>query len=92
MHPHSRRLGGTLSAVLLLPTLAGCATIINGRSQDVSLASTPPGVTVKVEDTHAVTPVRMTLKRDADHRAVFSQEGFPERVVKAVEASSAPRH
>ena len=36
-------------AVVALVLLGGCATIVNGRTQIVSVRSSPPGATVKVQ-------------------------------------------
>jgi hypothetical protein len=57
----------------------GCATIVNGRNQDVPLASQPAGATVTVDGLRATTPGTLTLKRDQDYKLVFTKEGFPER-------------
>lgn len=71
----------TLLSVLVSAT--GCATIINGRSQDVSFASSPPGAMVKLDNgVQTTTPGKITLKRNQDYNAVVSKEGFPERKVQ----------
>jgi hypothetical protein len=66
-----------LTSVLLSAT--GCATIINGRNQDVSVASKPAGATVKVDSLQTTTPGTLTLKRGQDYKLVFMKDGFPER-------------
>jgi len=71
-----------MSMVMTLGSASGCATIIHGRSQDVALASTPAGATVKVDGVQTTTPGTITLKRKEDHDAVFTREGFPDRQVK----------
>lgn len=55
---HQRQKAAMLSVVLLLPSFTGCATIINGRTQDVALGSTPAGAVVKLNGTEATTPGR----------------------------------
>jgi hypothetical protein len=68
-----------LFAVVALSLLAGCATIINGTSQDVLLRSMPPGATVAIADIQVPTPRKMTLKRWDDYKADFNLDGFPLR-------------
>lgn len=82
MRTARRNIAIVMSGVTLTMAVSGCATIINGRSQDVALASTPPGADVKVDGAQTTTPGRVTLKRDQDYKAVFTKEGFPDQSVK----------
>ncbi len=83
-----RKGGAAISIALLLPNLLGCATIINGTSQDVALGSTPAGATVTIDGTQATTPAKVTLKRGQDYNAAFTVEGFQERDVKLEKKAS----
>ncbi len=71
-----------ISLVVTLGSTSGCATIIHGRSQEVALASTPPGAIVKIDRVQTTTPGTITLRRKQDYDAVFTKEGFPDRPVK----------
>jgi hypothetical protein len=76
---HRRAPEACLALVVLFGASSGCASIMNGRFQDVPLASRPPGAQVRVDGVQATTPATVTLRRNRDHRAVFAKEGFPER-------------
>lgn len=81
----------TAMATLLVLTLnaAGCATIVNGRTQGVAVASTPPAATVKVDGLETTTPGKVELRRNGEHTLVFTKEGFPDRDVKLESGPSA---
>lgn len=71
---------GTL--MLMVCGLTGCATIINGTTQDVSFATRPEGATVRAgEGSVCQTPCTLTLKRKQDHMAVISREGYEDASV-----------
>lgn len=74
----------TAITTLLVVTInaAGCATIINGRNQDIAVASTPPAAIVKVDGLQTTTPGNVELQRNRDYTLVFTKNGFPEREVK----------
>ena len=65
--------------VLLLLVTTGCATIINGRSQNVTFESTPPGADLTVGGLKATTPAKLTLTRNQSYTATFTKADFPER-------------
>ncbi|MGH7585120.1 MAG: PEGA domain-containing protein [Gemmatimonadales bacterium] len=70
---------GTFFASLMLTGIlvAGCATIINGTSQEVSVASTPVGARVTLDgQAFGVTPVVTKLKRKTTHTLRLELEGF----------------
>jgi len=58
----------------------------HGRTQELSVASTPSGATVKTGAVETTTPGKLTLRRNEDHALVFTKDGFPERQAK-VESS-----
>lgn len=45
-----------ISSVVVLSMLGGCGAILNGRYQDLQITSTPPGLTVQVDDQKCTTP------------------------------------
>ena len=63
--------------VLLLQT--GCASIVSGRHQDISVRSNPPGASVEI-DGLAVgkTPLTTEAKRKKRHQVKISKEGYLE--------------
>jgi hypothetical protein len=79
-----------LAIALLLP---GCASIVNGANQKVSLDSIPPGAHVTIsaiekstgqpETTGAPrsTPTTVELSRSKVYRLLFRGAGFPDREV-----------
>ncbi|GGY64282.1 PEGA domain-containing protein [Pseudoduganella sp. SL102] len=80
-----------LIAGLLAVTLSGCASIMNGSTQPISIRSVPEGASVSVtnragEKIHSgLTPVTLTLKRGAgyfkseSYKVVVTKEGFSDR-------------
>jgi hypothetical protein len=57
--------------------LGGCATVINGTSQDVKFQSDPGGAQVKLTGGQScTTPCEVSLKRRTDLRADFSKTGY----------------
>ena len=69
--PFSILLALTISATL------GCATIISGTTQAVSIDSNVPGATVAIEgNVVGVTPFSGKIKRQKEAIALVSHEGF----------------
>ena len=57
--------------------LGGCATVINGTSQDVKFQSDPGGAQVKLTGgQNCTTPCEVSLKRRHDLRADFTKPGY----------------
>lgn len=72
-----QKIGLAALAALALPCLGGCATVINGTSQDFKFQSDPGGATVSTTaGVHCVTPCAMELKRRTDFRADVSRDGY----------------
>ena len=63
-----------LTASLLL---SGCATIVSGTNQKVSVTSQPSGAKVTADGKMtSTTPTDFTLERKSDHTLEFSKEGY----------------
>ena len=63
-------------AVALCLTLAGCATIIRGTEQEVSVNTNPIGATVQFSNGQSCTaPCRITAARDQSLQLTISKEG-----------------
>lgn len=62
---------------LVLGLLAGCATIMHGKTQSVGISSIPEGATVTVDNQPVgTTPVFADLKRKDEHVVRISLEGY----------------
>ena len=58
---------------------SGCATIVSGKSQDVSVRSNPLGANVAVDDSAlGTTPMILKLKRKSRHTIKVTKEGYGE--------------
>ena len=73
------------AAVLLLASAAaigssGCATIISGTTQTVTIDSTPPGAYVRIGEHSGTTPVTLSLPKGNDYTVIVSH-GSDKRVV-----------
>lgn len=56
---------------------SGCASILHGTTQEVSVSSNPSGAKVKADGNDAgETPAKLKLKRKTDHILVFTKEGY----------------
>jgi hypothetical protein len=74
--PNVRR-GILLLAVLALAAAAGCATIMHGTSQELSVASAPTGARVLVDGTEmGRTPYVANLKRKDKHVVRIEMDGY----------------
>jgi hypothetical protein len=57
--------------------LVGCATIINGTTQDVGISSMPTGAAVTVDNKpYGITPVIASLSRKDNHIVKIELEGY----------------
>lgn len=65
--------GIILSALLL----SGCATIVSGTTQKISVTSNPSDAIAKIDSNlSAKTPTVFTLERRSDHTLEVSKEGY----------------
>ena len=67
-----------LSLLLLIvaPFFSGCATVIMGTTQQVSVSSTPSGATANADGVTALTPCVFTLGRKNVHTIEISKEHY----------------
>lgn len=67
---------------LLSLALCGCATVINGTSQDFQIDSKPTGATVTLSNgQNCVAPCTISLKRRNDLRAGYELVGYKNETV-----------
>ena len=58
--------------------LSGCATIVKGTTEIISVSSDPTGARVTGDNAPAgTTPTTVTLSRKQNHRVVIEKEGIP---------------
>jgi hypothetical protein len=73
-----------VAAALVLPCI-GCASVSRGTTENISIASTPPGATAEVSGldnpTTCVTPCVVVAKRNADITVTINKEGYEPQVV-----------
>jgi hypothetical protein len=56
---------------------SGCATILHGSSQDIAIASTPPGASAKLSNGQTfTTPLVVNLKRNESYVVTFEKAGY----------------
>lgn len=63
---------------LLVAVESGCASVINGTTQKVSIHSTPACATATIlpEGTVVTTPAEVKLRRKMVHTVIFEHDGF----------------
>lgn len=68
----------TILALIMLPmTASGCATVINGTSQDYEITSKPDGAKVTLSNGQScTTPCQVSLKRRNDLTATVDLPGY----------------
>ncbi len=63
-------------------TVGGCATIVSGTTQKISVSSMPSDALAKADNNlSAKTPTSFTLERKADHTIEISKDGYKTAVV-----------
>lgn len=85
-----RRKSIDLAVVLLIVAFSqGCATIINGSTQQVMVISSPPGANVLVDGgMRFKTPVEINLGRKETHTVEISMDGYQKEVVEVRSVTS----
>ena len=57
--------------------LSGCATIVSGSNQTVSIASNPAGVEIQIDGvSQGITPRSFELERGKTHQIILSSPGY----------------
>ena|SRR5213594_3841211 len=71
------RLVNRILVVPLVAVLAGCASIISGKTQTVSFQSTPGGATITINGAViGVTPLSTMIQKKTDQALTVSKEGY----------------
>jgi hypothetical protein len=73
---HAADIAAMFSMVMIL-AVSGCATAINGRTQEVPISSEPPGATVLVDGVNVgTTPTTVMLTRHDSHSVRIEKPGY----------------
>lgn len=60
-------------------TMSGCASLVSGKKQDVTIRTTPAGADVLIDGTIAgTTPMIANLVRKRRHEIQFKKAGYPD--------------
>ena len=71
-----------LFAALAASTLAGCATVTRGLSDQVQINSDPPGATMQTSMSHqCMSPCTLNVQRKDEFNVVISKPGFEPQTV-----------
>lgn len=68
---------------LIATFIFGCATVIHGTTQQISITTIPPGATVTADTstTKYITPTSIKLKRKVDHELFITKDDYePEQI------------
>lgn len=83
-----------LGALLLCILATGCATMVNGRHQTLTVGSFPSGAAIEVEcgderTREAVTPAKVRVRRSAPHcQLIFTHAGYEPKVIELTHQES----
>lgn len=73
-----------LAAVIVMPCL-GCASVTRGTTENISIATTPPGATADISGlenpTACVTPCVVQAKRNADITVTINKDGYQPQTI-----------
>ena len=85
-----RSLAGAIVLACAAVAFAGCATIVNGTTQQVQIDSTPDGAQVVIDDSEqpVTTPAVVKLSRRDAHRLVFHKAGYRDATENLTSAMS----
>lgn len=62
--------------------VSGCATILHGTTQEVSVSSDPSGATVTTGELKTTTPGKLELQRNTSHLLTFTKEGYQTKTAR----------
>lgn len=81
----------TLAIILSLSLLwitTGCATIVHGNRQAVTITSEPTGASVRVDGLKGKTPFSASLARNQDYVVSIKKEGYKEEMIQITKSFS----
>ena len=75
--------GMAIAVILLSAAMSGCATVKNGRFQDVLVVSDPPGATLALNGQPVgATPATIRVRRRADVQLQLQMPGYQSTTVR----------
>ena len=77
-----------LLAVSLAWVTSGCATIVHGNRQTVTINSEPEGASVKVDGLKGKTPFSASLARNNDYVVSIKKAGYQEEQIQITKSFS----
>jgi hypothetical protein len=66
----------TIPLVFCLCLACGCGSLIRGNTQEIHIASYPPGASGEVDGMSIQTPAKLMLTRNEPHTVVLRKEGY----------------
>ncbi len=75
-----RNASAPLVASVVLIACSGCATLISGTKQTITVDSDPPGALVRIGEYSGITPVTLRIPKGKDYRVEVSR-GADKRTV-----------
>jgi len=77
-----------MKKTLLLTTItgamfmfSGCATVLSGKTQKISINSNPSGIKVQVDDQTLTTPASFIVKRENKDKTIKVNEGKCKKII-----------
>ncbi|TKB45601.1 PEGA domain-containing protein [Thalassotalea mangrovi] len=71
-----------VSALVVLTALSGCASIVDGSTQQVTIQSTPAGAEVLINGvSQGVTPLTIDVKRADNTSLTVRKEGYTDQTI-----------
>jgi hypothetical protein len=66
----------TIPLIFCLCLACGCGSLIRGNTQEIHIASYPPGASGEVDGMSIQTPAKLMLTRNEPHTVVLRKEGY----------------
>lgn len=78
-----------LSLGICATIFTGCASLVNGRTQEVNISSNPIGATVYVDGRNSgITPTKVILSRKEDHMITLKKQGYRDQNISVIRSIS----
>ena len=71
-----------VSLMVLVFGFGGCATVMSGSTQTITLTSQPSGAKVQCGGTMLITPATMEMERNKNHTVIFTKDGYESQQVR----------
>jgi len=78
----------TILSLSLMWVTTGCATIVHGNRQTVTIDSEPTGASVRIDGLKGKTPFSASLARNQDYVVSIKKEGYKEEMIQITKSFS----